>query len=139
MVGGVANPLYSLIVAYVNDLLEPEDMASASGGMIMINGVGAMGAPIAVGFVMDNVGAGGFFLFIAAAMALISTYALYRMTQRPATPVSDTGPLVPMSPVTASVAADVAWEVAAQEAAEQAEAGQDASARSETVAEKEEA
>ena len=137
VIGGVANPLYSLIVAYVNDLLEPEDMASASGGLILINGVGAMGAPVAVGFVMDNVGAGGFFLFIAVAMGLISVYALYRMTQRPGTPVSDTGPLVPMSPVTAPVAADVAWEVAAQEAAEQAEAEADAGA--EPAAEKQDA
>ena len=125
VVGGVANPLYSLLVAYVNDILDPEDMASASGGMIMLNGIGAMGAPIAVGVVMDTVGGIGFFLFIAAAMGLTAIYALWRMTQRPATPVEETGPMVPMSPVAAPVAADVAWEVAAQEAAESEEGADD--------------
>lgn len=118
LVGGMANPLYSLLVAYVNDMLDLEDMASASGGLIMLNGVGAMGAPIAVGVVMDYVGGGGFFLFIAAAMGLITSYAVWRMTQRPATPVDETGPVVLMSPVAAPVAADVAWEVVVQEAAE---------------------
>ena len=117
VIGGIANPMYSLLAAYVNDLLDHDDMASASGGLIMINGVGAMGAPVAAGFVMDNAGAGGFFLFIAVAMGSISAYAIYRMTQRPATPVDETGPMVPMSQLAGTVAADVAWEVAAQEAA----------------------
>jgi len=121
VLGGVANPLYSLLVAYVNDLLEPEDMASASGGLIFINGVGAMGAPVGVGYVMDTVGGQGFFLFIGGAMALISLYALWRMTQRPATPVDETGPIVPMSPVTTPVAVDAAWEAAAEQAAEDQE------------------
>ena len=118
LIGGIANPLYSLLVAYVNDILDHDDMASASGGMILINGVGAMGAPVAVGLTMDYIGAGGFFLFISAAMGLIAAYAVYRMTQRAATPVDETGPLVPMSWTAANVAADVAWELAAQDAAE---------------------
>lgn len=118
LVGGLANPLYSLLVAYMNDLLESEDMASASGGMIMLNGIGAMGAPIAVGVVMDYAGNAGFFLFIATSLGLISAYAFWRMTQRPATPVGETGPIVPMSPVAAPVAADIAWDVAAHEAAD---------------------
>ena len=120
-VGGVANPLYSLLTAYTNDFLDHEDMASASGGMIMINGIGAMGAPIAVGYVMDNVGGAGFFLFISVALGLISVYAFYRMTQRPSTPVDETGRIVPMTPIATPYAADVAWEYAAQEAAEQAD------------------
>lgn len=122
VVGGVANPLYSLLVAYTNDYLQPDQMASASGGLIMLNGLGAMGAPIAVGFVMDWAGPGGFFIFIAVALALIAAYAIWRMTQR-ATPVeSETGPIVPMTPVASVVAADVAWEVAAEEAKEAEEA-----------------
>ncbi|MEL7469149.1 MAG: MFS transporter [Pseudomonadota bacterium] len=122
LVGGMANPLYSLLAAYVNDLLEHEDMASAAGGMILINGVGALIAPIIVGYAMENVGPAGFFLVIAAAMGGIFVYALWRMTQRPATPVDETGPMVAMSPVVSQVATDAAWEAAledAQEAADQ--------------------
>ncbi len=45
IIGGVANPLYSLIIAYTNDFLAPSDMAAASGGLLFINGLGAMTGP----------------------------------------------------------------------------------------------
>ncbi|MEM7686032.1 MAG: MFS transporter, partial [Pseudomonadota bacterium] len=121
VVGGMANPLYSLLAAYVNDLLEHEDMASAAGGMILINGVGALIAPIIVGYAMENVGPAGFFLVIAGAMGGIFVYALWRMTQRPATPVDETGPMVAMSPVVSQVATDAAWEAALEDAQEAAD------------------
>lgn len=110
VVGGVANPLYSLLVAYVNDFLAHEDMASASGGMILINGVGAMGAPVAVGYVMDRIGNEGFFVFIGCGFWLTAVYAFWRMTRRPSTAVTETGPMVPMSPVASPVVSDAAWD-----------------------------
>lgn len=127
VVGGVANPLYSLLIAYTNDYLEHDQMASASGGLILLNGLGAMGSPIAVGYVMDQAGPGGFFLFMAAGLAATAGYALWRMTRRPTRTAVETGPIVPMTPVASAVAADIAWEVAAEEAmeAEEAEAAQD--------------
>ena len=118
--GGVANPLYSLIVAYVNDFLEHEDMASASAGLILLNGVGALGAPLLVGFLMDRVGADAFFYVIASAFVAITAFALYRMTQRRAVAVEDTGPMVPMWPAASPVATDVAWEAAIEQAQEEA-------------------
>ncbi|MEM7188182.1 MAG: MFS transporter [Pseudomonadota bacterium] len=121
VIGGMANPLYGLLAAYVNDLLEHEDMASASGGLIFINGVGALTAPVAVGFVMDRIGASGFFLFIALSLGLTALYALWRMTQRPAVPVAETGPMVPMSPVAGQVAVDAAWEAAMDDTTDQTE------------------
>lgn len=121
VVGGMANPLYSLLAAYVNDMLAQEDMASAAGGLILINGVGALTAPIVVGFVMENIGPSGFFVVIATAMGGIFVYSLYRMTQRPSTPVDETGPMVAMSPVVSQVATDAAWEAAMEDAQETAE------------------
>ncbi len=119
VIGGMANPLYSLLVAYVNDFLDHEDMASASGGLILINGVGAMGAPILVGYVMDEIGANGFFWFMGTALTITAAYAFYRMTQRPAVPVDETGPMVPMTPVASPVVSDVAWEEVAEQAIEE--------------------
>ena len=46
VIGGVANPLYSLLIAYTNDFLEPSDMAAAAGGLLFINGLGAMTGPV---------------------------------------------------------------------------------------------
>ena len=54
--GGTSNPLYSLIIASLNDYLDPEDMAAASGGLIFINGLGAISGPIVTGWIMGNVG-----------------------------------------------------------------------------------
>lgn len=108
--------MYSLILAYLNDYLEPEDMASASGGLIFINGVGAIGGPIATGWLMGVVGPNGFWLFIAALMLAIASYSLYRMTQRVATPVEDTAAYVAVMPTATPVAVEAAQEWAIEQA-----------------------
>jgi MFS family permease len=119
LMGGIANPLYSLVVAYVNDYLENEDMPAASAGLIMLNGVGAMGAPVLVGFLMDAIARDAFFLFLSACFAAITIYALWRMRQRPVrVVVGEVAPVVPMSQVASPVAADVAREAAIEQARE---------------------
>ena len=45
LVGGVANPLYALFIAYINDYLEVDDMAAASGGLVFAYGVGRSSGP----------------------------------------------------------------------------------------------
>ena len=75
LVGGMSNPLYSLLIAYTNDFLEYEDMAAASGGMVFINGLGAISGPIITGWIMEVYGPPGFFLFIAALMLVLAGYA----------------------------------------------------------------
>lgn len=117
IMGGVSNPLYSLAVAYVNDYLEHEDMPAASAGLIMLNGIGAMGAPVVVGYLMDTTVDNVFFLFISASFALIVVYALWRMRRRPVRiVVGEQAPVVPMSQVTSPVASDVALEAAIEQA-----------------------
>lgn len=122
LMGGVANPLYSLVVAYVNDYLEHEDMPAASAGLILLNGVGAMGAPVIVGYLMDAIDRDAFFLFLSCAFAAITLYALWRMRRRPVrVVVGEAAPLVPMSQVVSPLAADVALEAALAQSTETAE------------------
>ncbi|MDG1237268.1 MAG: MFS transporter, partial [Amylibacter sp.] len=64
IIGGVANPLYSLLLAYTNDFLDHDDMAAASGGLIFVNGVGAIAGPLVVGWMMGRYGPDSFFLYI---------------------------------------------------------------------------
>ena len=113
VIGGMSNPLYSLLIAHANDFLQPEDMAAASGGMVFINGLGAIAGPLITGWVMGPglFGPQGFFLFIAALMLILAAYALYRTTQRPAVPVDETGPMSPVCPTASPVALEVAQEV----------------------------
>jgi MFS family permease len=116
LIGGTSNPLYSLLIAHTNDFLEHEDMASASGGLIVLNGIGAAGTPILVGYLMERFGPAAFLIFIAMFMAAIAVYAVYRMTVRPAVAVEETSPITPYSMVSGTqVAAEVAQEIAAEQ------------------------
>lgn len=119
-IGGAVNPLYSLAVAHTNDYLTPEDMPAASAGMLFINGVGAVGGPLAVGALMEGFGAFAFFLYMGSLLALILVYALWRMTQRAAPPVEQTNPFAPILPSATSVAMEITQEVVIERAAEAA-------------------
>jgi MFS family permease len=120
VIGGVANPLYSLIIAYTNDFLQPSDMAAASGGLLFINGLGAMTGPVIIGALMNSFGADAFFGYIGALFAAIAGYALYRMSKRPAPSVADTTSYAPVLPTASPVALEVAQEVAIERAEEAA-------------------
>ncbi|MHC0052798.1 MFS transporter [Actibacterium sp. D379-3] len=111
VVGGTTNPLYALLIAYTNDFMEHEDMAAASGGLIFLNGVGAVTGPLITGWIMGVFGPEGFFLFIAVLMGALSAYAGYRMTQRPAPDVDHTGSYAPVLPSATAVAVEVAQEM----------------------------
>jgi MFS family permease len=123
IIGGMVNPLYSLLLAHTNDYLDYEDMAAASGGLIFINGLGAITGPLIMGWLMDPRVAGpyAFFLFMAVLLSILATYSLYRMTQRAAIPVDETGQMAAMMPTVTPIAMEVAQEIAI-EAAEEAEA-----------------
>lgn len=81
LAGGIANPLYSLLVAYVNDYLNESEMAGASAGLLFIYGLGSIGGPMGTGWLMGVVGPSGFFLFIATMFLAIAGYATWRMTR----------------------------------------------------------
>jgi len=118
LVGGSSNPLYSLLIAYTNDFLEHDDMAAAAGGMVFINGLGAIAGPLMVGWMMSQIGPGGFFLYIAVLMFAMVLYALYRMTQRAAPSVRDTDRYMPVSPSASPMAVEFAQEFAIESSQE---------------------
>ncbi|MGX9354433.1 MFS transporter [Roseobacteraceae bacterium S113] len=118
LIGGMSNPLYSLLIAHTNDFLEPDDMASASGGLLFINGVGAISGPLITGWMMSTMGPSGFFLYIGVLMGVLVAYAAYRATQRAAVAVEDTMSYAPISPTSTSVAVEFAQEYAVAEAEE---------------------
>ncbi|MEB8386410.1 MFS transporter [Rhodobacteraceae bacterium KMM 6894] len=124
VVGGLSNPLYSLLIAYTCDFLEHEDMAAASGGMVFINGLGAVAGPVITGWMMGVIGPHGFFLFIGGLGAVMAVYAGYRMTQRASPAVEDTESFATVMPSSSPMAVSYAQEYAidvAQEDADEAE------------------
>lgn len=106
----MSNPLYSLLVAYTNDFLDPHDMAAASAGLIFINGVGAIGGPILTGWIMAQIGPDGFFLFIAVLFGAMAAYAAWRMTRRPSPATEHTGAFTPLSPTASALAIEAVME-----------------------------
>lgn len=127
LVGGTSNPLYALLIAYANDYLDREDMAAASGGLLLINGVGAIAGPIVVGWMLDNVGAHGFWAFIAVLMLGLASYAGWRMLRRPdrGVEIGDTVSYAPIAATATAVAAEVAQEVYIEHEIEQQEEARD--------------
>lgn len=114
LIGGMTNPLYSLLIAYTNDHLENEGMAAASGGLIFINGLGAIAGPLITGWLMSDAvyGPSGYFLLMSALLFLLAGYGVYRATQRPAKPYHESGAVAPMYPTSSPMAVELAQEYA---------------------------
>jgi MFS family permease len=105
--GAVSNPLYSLLLAYVNDYLDRSDMAAASAGLLFINGLGAISGPVITGWMMGVVGPSGFFLFMGLLFGVLAFYGVWRMTQRKQS-ADPTSSFTAVSPSGSLVALEVA-------------------------------
>ncbi|KPN62262.1 Predicted arabinose efflux permease, MFS family [Aliiroseovarius crassostreae] len=117
-VGGMTNPLYALLLAYVNDYLDVDNMAAASAGLIFVNGIGAIMGPVVTGWIMSVLGPLGFFVYMGTLLLLLLGYGLWRSTRRAAPAMDDTSSYMTMSPAASPVAVDMAQEVWAEEANE---------------------
>jgi MFS family permease len=113
VLGGITNPVYALLIAYTNDFLTRDQMAGASAGLIFLNGFGAVFGPTATGWMMEQAGPSGFFLFIGILYAALAVYALYRMSRRAAPTVS--GAFRGVTPTASPLAVETVLEEAAMD------------------------
>ncbi|WP_116082513.1 MFS transporter [Tropicimonas sp. IMCC34011] len=104
IIGGTSNPLYALLLAYTNDYVEFDEMAATSGGLMFLNGIGAIIGPLATGWIMGTLGAPAYFLFLVTLMAGLSVYAAWRMTQRATPETLDNTSYAPILPSATAVA-----------------------------------
>lgn len=110
VVGGVANPLYSLVLAYTTDLLDAPRMPSASAGLQFIYGVGSAAGPLVTGWMMQAFGLDGFWIYLAALFAGLSAYTAWRLTRRATAEAN--APYTPVSPTATPLAVEVVMEQA---------------------------
>ncbi len=122
ILGGASNPLYALLVAYANDYLEHEQMAAAAGGLLFINGCGAMLGPVVVGYAMSKLGIEWYFITLLLLMSAICLYGIYRMSQRQHTITDEAAPYLPISSRTSGLATGFAIDAAEEELLEELEA-----------------
>ena len=78
--------------------------------MIFINGIGAIGGPLLVGWMMTVAGPPGFFLYIAIVAGFLTAFAVFRMIRRPSSDQEQLAAFTPVSQSSSPVAVDMAQE-----------------------------
>ena len=82
VVGGVVLCFYSVSLSHINDHVRNEQILSASGCIIFINGVGGIAGPILSTQVMKFFGPGSLYYFVALVYLFMALFTLYRMSVR---------------------------------------------------------
>jgi len=79
---GMAIPIFTLNLAYINDYIAKEKFVAAGGGMQIIFGLGAMLGPFICSSLMNRFGSNGFFIHFFIFHIIIGVFGFYRMTKR---------------------------------------------------------
>jgi len=79
---GMAVPMFTLNLAYVNDYIPKEKFVAAGGGMQLIFGMGAMSGPFICSLLMNKFGTNGFFIHLLFFHLIVGVFGLYRITKR---------------------------------------------------------
>ena len=100
--GGLILPTFSVIIAHVNDRAPASALVAVSGGLVLIQGIGAVAGPVAAGALMDRLGAPALMAFVAALQALVAIYGLVRiyLVEGPSADQKGDFTAVPITPVT---------------------------------------
>jgi MFS family permease len=88
--GGTIIPTYSVVMAHVNDAVGKGEFVAASGGLLIMQGVGAAIGPLLAGFAMSTFEHGLGYTLIATQL-LMAVFGVYRLTRRAAPPEKHKG------------------------------------------------
>jgi MFS family permease len=80
--GGTIIPTYSIVIAHVNDSVTPGEFVAASGGLLIVQGLGAAFGPVVAGFAMSAF-PHGLSMTIVSAQLLMAGWGAYRLGRRP--------------------------------------------------------
>ncbi|CAN5367395.1 MFS transporter [soil metagenome] len=108
--GAVALPIYSLVLAHANDNLAKEQMLGASGKLVLLYGLGAMGGPIFAGVFMQRLGPPGLMIYMAAIYTIMALHAFWRRTRRPGDVKAGARDMMQVGPMTTPIAAQAIAE-----------------------------
>ena len=79
---GMVLPMFSLILALVNDYIKKDKFVAAGAGLNIIFGLGAMTGPLICSFLMLNFGPNGFLLHLIMFLFPVVLFGLYRISRR---------------------------------------------------------
>ena len=101
--GGAVQPLYSVSISFINDHLDSRQILSASGGIILVNGLGGMLGPFLGAQTMSLFGPASLYYFVALLNLVLSGYTLYRIQVRAPIAAEDQTELTPVVMQTSQV------------------------------------
>jgi len=93
ILGGTIVPTYSVVMAHVNDAVGEGEFAAASGGLLIMQGVGATAGPLLGGLAMSALPQGLSYMLVATQIAM-AVFGAYRLTRRAAPPEMHKGVFV---------------------------------------------
>jgi MFS family permease len=70
LIGALVLPLYGLAAAHANDGVEQRQRVAAAAALVLLFGLGSIFGPLIAGSAITALGAGGFFIVLAAVMGL---------------------------------------------------------------------
>ena len=79
LVGATLLPAHSIVVAHVNDRSPAGAAVAVSGGLVLIQGMGAASGPLIGGFAMDLIGPRGLLFCFGAFQAVTVLFGVYRI------------------------------------------------------------
>jgi len=85
--GAFVFPLYGQFVALANDWVPPEKRVAAASTLVLASSLGAMAAPMIIGFTMESFGPSAYFWTLATILGLLALYLAYRTRVRQPIPV----------------------------------------------------
>ena len=88
LLGAFIYPLYALCVAHTNDFVGGRNFVEASGGLMLIYGLGSVVGPLLAAVLIETNGASGLFVFVALVHIALGAFLSYRMRERLPIPVS---------------------------------------------------
>jgi MFS family permease len=84
--GGSVIPTYSIVTAHVNDMVRPGEFVAAAGGLLILQGVGAVIGPVISGLAMTGYGRIGLLYVVIVAQVLMAIWGAYRSLMRASPP-----------------------------------------------------
>jgi len=96
LLGGMAFPLYPVLLSFTLDWARPGTAMGASGTVLRINGAGAVVGPIVAGVLMSAFGQATIFWALVVTHALIACYVAYRLLVADGLPMERQGAFVPV-------------------------------------------
>ncbi|MFA7505917.1 MAG: MFS transporter [Burkholderiaceae bacterium] len=95
--GAAGFAIYGLSVAQTQERFAAGDSLEATKGLLLVHGIGAIVAPMAMGIMMRAYGPGSFPITMAFLCAVLALFCAWRMRIEPPVPVADREPFVPVN------------------------------------------